>query len=117
MKRVILTAVFALSLFAISLHSTAQEKRFNYFSTEAMDEVNATDEQRAAVKELSVRYNAKFKEIRANKSLSKEEAEAERKKVMSERAKEYWGIMTPEQAKYLKKRNQEDKARRANNSQ
>lgn len=111
MKKVILTASLVLGLFLISLQSQAQIK---YYSPEVMDEINATDEQRAAVKELSDRYDAQFKALKKDKSLSKDEAEAQRKKLTSERSREYWKILNPEQTKYLRDKRDRLKAEQSN---
>lgn len=104
MKKILLTLAVAFSLSALTFEGHAQTKAIPYYSTEIMDEINATPEQRAAVKELSDKSNVLFKELKANKSLSKEEAIAEKRKITSERAAAYWKILTPEQTKYLREK-------------
>ncbi len=100
MKKVMLMVALVFGLVVLSAESYGQA--IKYYSTEVMDEINATDEQRAAVKELVARYDAQFKALKADKSLSKEDSEAQRKKLIGDRAKEYWKILNPEQTKYLK---------------
>ncbi len=102
MKKILLTLAVAFSLSALTLESNAQA--IPYYSTETMDEINATPEQRIAVKELADKANVLFKELKANKSLSKEEAIAEKRKITSARAAAYWKLLTPEQTKYLREK-------------
>lgn len=102
MKKLILVASLAI---ATSTVAFAQEKKpvaIKYYSTEIMDEIKATPEQRKQVEELVANYAVKYKEVKANTSLSAEEAKAESDKLTSARAKEYWKILNPEQTKYLK---------------
>jgi len=101
MKKVFFTIAVAFCLSAFSTEGFAQQ-RINYYSTEVMDEINATEEQRTAVKELVAKYDVLFKELKSNTSLSKEEAVAEKRRLTGERAKLYWKILNPEQTKYLK---------------
>lgn len=102
MKKILLTLAVAFSLSAFSVDGYAQKKPIQYYSTTVMDEINATDAQRKAVKELVAKYDVHFKEVKANSSLSADDAKAEIRKITSQRAAEYWKILTPEQTKYLK---------------
>lgn len=102
MKKLIFIALLAVVGSTVAF---AQEKKpvtINYYANAVMDEINATDAQRSAVKELVVKYKNLFKEVDNNKALSEEEATAEKKRLIGERAKEYWKILNPEQTKYLK---------------
>ncbi|NGF57744.1 hypothetical protein G5B00_14590 [Parapedobacter sp. SGR-10] len=87
-----------------SSKSFAQEKQkpLKYYSTELFDEINATEEQRTALTALETEYKAKLAEVKANKSLSKEEAKEERSKLTKERSKKYYKILTPEQGKAVR---------------
>src|SRR5690606_24234160 len=98
MKKVFFAMVVAFCLSAFSTEGFAQQ-RINYYSTEVMDEINATEAQRTQVKELVAKYDVLFKELKANTSLSGEENAAEKKRIIGERSKEYWKILTPEQTK------------------
>lgn len=103
MKKIFLTIAIAFCLSAVTAEGYAQNKPvIKYYSTEVMEEINATEEQKTAVKELVAKYDVLFKELKANSSLSQEDAKAERTKLTSARSKEYWKILNPEQTKYLR---------------
>ncbi len=103
MKKIVFAAVFFLGLISLSLNGFAQQKSFSPYSMETMGAIDATPEQRAALKELVDRYKPKFKEVKDNQSaMSKEEYTAQWKKLTSERTKEYTKLWTPEQAKKLR---------------
>lgn len=103
MKKTLLTIIAAFSFCALlSIEVSAQQKAIKYYSTEVMDEINATPEQREAVKELVAKYKTLFNEVKSNSSLTAEEAKTETRRLTGERAKEYWKILNPEQTKYLK---------------
>lgn len=105
MKKVLLTVAVAFSLSAFTVEGYAQNSQpIKYYSTEVMDEINASETQRAAVKELVAKYNVLLKEVKSNNSLTAEESKAETRRLTSERAKEYWKILNPEQTKYLKEK-------------
>ena len=103
MKKKLLTVAVAFSLSVLAMEGYAQtSKPIMYYSTEIMDEINATEAQRTAVKELVAKYQPLFNKVKSNSSLTAEEAKAETRRITGERAKEYWQILTPEQIKYLK---------------
>ncbi len=100
MKKLIFIAILVIAGYSASY--SQNKPVIKYYSTEIMDEINATETQREAVKDLVAKYDVLFKELKVNKSTSKEEYETERKRLIGERAKEYWKILTPAQTKYLK---------------
>ncbi|WP_017260059.1 hypothetical protein [Pedobacter arcticus] len=102
MKKILLTLAVAFSLSALTVEGYSQTKAIPYYSTQTMDEINATPEQRAAVKTLVSEFKDRVSEVKAKSGLSKEEMDLEVRKLTSERAKQYWKLLTPEQTKYLK---------------
>lgn len=99
MKKLIFIALLVIAGYSTSY---SQNKPIKYYSTEVMDEINATQEQRTAVKKLVAKYDILFKEVKANSSLTAEESKAETRKLIGERSREYWKILNLEQTKYLR---------------
>lgn len=110
MKKIILIAAITLGLLIVSLSSYAQQKPFSHYSEETLDAINATPEQREAIKELAADYRQKITEIKAQRSsMTEDEYKAEVKKLNEYRSKEYAKITTSEQKEKLKELRAEHK--------
>lgn len=96
---------------AAGLFMTANSQDIKPFSKETLDEIKATPEQRKQVEELVKEFRLKMNELRANNSLNDEERKAEWKRLSNYRQDRYWKeILTPEQAKYLREKQEKMKA-------
>lgn len=113
MKKTFLT----LALVAGMLMANAQTaKKFNTMSDEALTYINATDEQKQQVAELAKEHKEKVAALRKNTDLTDEQRKEEMKKINAYRNKRFWSeILTPEQSKTLKTKEQE--ARKAERGQ
>ena len=90
-------------------------KSFNAFSMQALEEVNATDEQKKQFNNLQKEYKDKLNAIKKNNGLSEAEKKAEHQKLNQYNAEVYWEkILTPEQKKYLKNKEKELRAQKNN---
>lgn len=106
MKKTLLTMAMMLGLLIVT-----QAQDVKPFSKETLDEIKATPEQRKQVAEIVKEFRQKMDELRSNTSLNDEERKAEWKKLSKHRQDRYWNeILTPEQAKYLKEKEQKMKA-------
>lgn len=75
-------------------------KAFNAFSMQALEEVNATNEQKKQFNNLLKEYKDKLNAIKKNSGLSEEERKAAQKKLNQYNTDTYWvQILTPEQKK------------------
>lgn len=75
-----------------------------------MEEIKATDEQKRQVKELVKEFRQKMNDLRANTNISEEEKKMEWKKLSDYRQNKYWNeILTLEQSKYLKEKQEKMK--------
>ena len=103
MKKVILTMVLA---FGLSVIVNAQEaKKYNPLSIEAMEEVNATAEQKQKFNDLVKEFQEKQKEIRSNSALSAEEKKTKMSELSRYRVTTYYNqILTPQQAKQIREK-------------
>lgn len=105
MKKIFLTMAITVGLF---IAANAQD--IKPFSKETLDEIKATPEQRKQVEEIVREFRQKMGELKNNHSLNEEERKAEWKKLSQHRQDRYWNeILTPEQAKYLKEKQQKMK--------
>ncbi|MFD1630136.1 hypothetical protein [Pseudopedobacter beijingensis] len=109
MKKVILSMLLAVGL---SVYVNAQQaKKYNSLSIEAMEEINATAEQKQKFNELMKEFEEKKKEIRSNNVLSAEEKKTKMNELFRYRMKTYWDeILTPEQNKQLREKQRALKA-------
>lgn len=100
MKRIFLTLAMVLCMFML-----AQAQKFNPFSLQALEEVNANDQQKQKFKELTKEYEEKLKAIRSNNDLGNAEKREEIKKLNQYRNKVYWKeILTKQQATALREK-------------
>lgn len=101
MKRTLLA--FTLAIFLV-IAANAQQKKpaaIQYYSKEVLNEINATPQQHKAIKALMDQSQKDVRAIKSDESLSQEDKNVAVKKIVSERAKAYWALLTPEQTKYL----------------
>ncbi len=102
MKSIILMVAFTLGLSAISLEGYTQQKPLSAYSTEALDAINATPEQRKATEQMLDRFKPRINELRAQQSnMPAYEYKAKWGRLMGERADEFAKILTPEQKKQV----------------
>ncbi len=114
MKQILITSILALFLSTALYAQQKKPSNLKYFSTELLDELEATPEQKEQIKNLVEEANSKTQKIKKDKSLDDDERKAKLKEVVSTRARVYYKVLTPEQNEKLNKMKKEHAEKNAN---